>query len=316
MFNIHWFQYSCTKSRCKGQCNKGRQSHRNSNSQGKLPIQHTHHTTQEGHRHKYCCQYESNSHNRTLYLIHSPLGSIYWGKARTHVVLNILDYHYSIIYYQTNGQYHSKQRQGIDGKVQNDKCHKGTYKRNRHSQQRNNGRPPVLQEYEYNQYYQQQRLEEGLHNLPDGGTNIVSSINNIPQLQIRWEFLLGFCQNLAAFRYSGHCIGIFCQLNTKTYSIFYPIHLREYHILSGTVFNLGHILQMHHGAIAVRLDNNFSKLLRCNQTSIDLAGKLFFLHIADRQCTHRTSRSLQVLLLYGSSNIVNRKIHFRQAVRI
>ena len=93
-------------------------------------------------------------------------------------MLDILDNYDSIIYYQTDSQYHSKECQGINWEIKNNKWTEGTNQRNRYRQQRNQSRSCVLQEYKYNQNNQKQCLYESINNLLNGVADIISRVND------------------------------------------------------------------------------------------------------------------------------------------
>ena len=308
-------QDSGTESRCQCQCHKSRQGHRNSNSQGKLAIQHAHHAPQERHWHKYCCQNEGNGHNRPLHLIHGTLGSINRVQALFHVSLDILNNNYRIINYQTNCQYHGKQGKSIDGEPQESKGNKGTNQRYRHSQKRNEGCPPVLQENKYHQHNQHQCLNKGMHNLIDGSTDKIGAVHNLPHLQIRRKVLPGIFQNLLYLSYSGHGISITGKLDTETHRI-HAVVVRYEVIIFSTCLYPADILDAHILAIRRCLQDNVAKLLSTGQTSFNLAGCLLFLTVSHRRSTYRTSRSLHILLINSCYDISRRNIHFCHSGRI
>ena len=308
-------QDSGTESRCQCQCHKSRQGHGNSDGQGKLAIQNTHHAPQECHRHKYCRQHEGNSHNRALYLVHGPLSSVHRIQALLHVRLNVLDNNDRIIYYQADCQHHGKQGQGVDGEPQESKGNKCTYQRYRHCQKRNEGCPPVLQENKYYQHNQHQCLDKCMHNLIDRGTDKLGAVYNLLDFQIRREVLLGILQDFLYFRYSSHSVGITGELDTEAHCIHAVVARYEVIVLS-TSFYPGNILDAHILSVSGSLQDDVAKLLGTGQTAINLAGGLLFLTVSHRRGTYRTCRSLHVLLIDGCHDVSSRNIHLCHLGRV
>src|SRR5215472_18251270 len=72
-----------------------------------------------------------------------------------------------VIHDETNGQNETKQRQSVDGKTKKRENRERANQRNRHCQQRNQSGPPVLQEDEYHEDYENQRLDESSDDLFD-----------------------------------------------------------------------------------------------------------------------------------------------------
>src|SRR3569833_183949 len=166
---VHGLQQQGTEGRCKGQCHKGRQEHRDGDGDGKLLIEATGDARYKAYRYEYRRQDEGDSHYGAGDILHGPLRGFFSRESLLiHVVLDRLHHHDGVIHHDTDGQHESEHGQGIDGKAQwyeEDECPDNGYGDGQHGDQ---GRSPALEEEEDHQYHQTKRFQQGVHHFTDG----------------------------------------------------------------------------------------------------------------------------------------------------
>ena len=220
-------------------------------------------------------------------------------------MLYVLDNDDGVIDDETDGEHHRKERQRIDGKVQEDECAECTDERDRHGEQRDNRCTPALQEYEDDEHDEQQCLDEGVNHLFDGRIDVVRAVKDRLHLEPGRERLLRLRKHLAYLGKGNHRIRIRGELDTETDGRV-AVELRDDIVLPLARLNACHILQADERAVLARGDDDVAELLRRRQASLHLARKLFFLSIFYRHTAHGSGRSLHVLLLDRRRDIRDR----------
>ena len=132
------------------------------------------------------------------------------------MVLDILDDDDRIIDNKTDRKHHRKERQCIDGEIQQNERAECSDEGHRHGKQRDERRTPALQKEEDDEHDEQQRFNEGMHNLLDGRIDVVRTVKDGLHLESRWECLLRIIEDLAHLGECDHRIRVGGQLNAET----------------------------------------------------------------------------------------------------
>ena len=153
----------------EGQRHNAGKYHRNGDGNGELLVQLTRHATHEGGRNKYGAQHQHDSDNRASHLVHRVPCCFFGREAElVHVALDVFDHHDGIVNDDTDGENHAEQGQSVDREPQHVHTGEGADDGDRYCQQRDQRRPPVLQEYEDHDHDQRQRFKEGMDYFFDG----------------------------------------------------------------------------------------------------------------------------------------------------
>ena len=230
-------------------------------------------------------------------------------------MLYVLDNNDGIIDNETDGKHHRKERQRIDGKVQEDECAECTDERDRHSEQRDNRCAPALQEYEDDEHDEQQCFDESVNHLFDGGIDVVRTVKDRLHLESGRETLLCLREHLAHLGEGNHCIRIRGELYAEADSRI-AVELRNDVIVARSRLDACNILQADKRAVLARGDDNIAELLRRRKTSLHLARKLFFLPVDRGHAAHCAGRSLYVLLLDRRRDVCDGQAELCKAVGI
>ena len=230
-------------------------------------------------------------------------------------MLYVLNNDDGIIDDETDGEHHRKERQRIDGKIQEDECAECTDERDRHGEQRDNRCAPALQEDEDDEHDEQQCLDEGVNHLFDGGIDVVRAVKDRLHLEPGRERLLRLRKHLAYLGKGNHRIRIRGEPDTETDGRV-AVELRDDIVLPLARLDACHILQADERAVLARGDDDVAELLRRRQASLHLARKLFFLPILCRHTADGSGRSLHVLLLDRRRDVRNGQSELSEAVRI
>ena len=195
------------------QRDKCRKRHRDRDRESKLLVKNARYTAEKGDRDKDCRENKGDGDDRSLHLRHCALRRIDGPKSLFHMLLDIFNDNDRIIDDETNGENHGKERQCIDGKVEDDKRGKRTDERHRHGEQRDQRRTPTLKEEEDDEHDEGKCFEECLRHLSNGGLDEVCTVKNLAHIEPRRKVLLSFLKDLFDTGDSLHCICVTRQLN-------------------------------------------------------------------------------------------------------
>ena len=90
-----------------------------------------------------------------------------WRQAFLDMMFDRFDDDDGVVHHQADGQHQAEERKGVDGKTEQRKNRECADQRHRHRQQRNERRPPALQENKHDEHDQHQRFPKGLANFAD-----------------------------------------------------------------------------------------------------------------------------------------------------
>ena len=304
------------EGRRQRQCNKCGNCNRYRNRHGKLLVKDARDAAKEGNRNEDGCQDCRRCDNRPLYFIHSRFRRSLWIEFLPfHVLFNVFNDDNRIIDDHADCQDHRKECQRIDGEIKKNERSKRTDNGNRHCEDRDQRRPPLLQEEEYDENDKNQRFNECSLDFIYGCIDERRIIHDDNVNKIRRETVLGLRKNLLDLRDSIKSIRIIGQLYAKPDPRL-PVDLRIIAFILRASFNRGNILQMDKLAIGSRLQDDIPELFRCRETPFHLGTVLLFLRSRCRLGTDRTGRSGHVLLLDGRCDVCHRQPSFSELVRI
>ena len=297
------------------QGHEGREADRDGNRQSELPVEDARHAAEEGNRHEDGREDDSDGDDWSLDFIHGALRRIDRRQALFHVLLDVLDDDDGIVDDEADGKDHREECQCVDREVEHDERAERTNQGDRHREQRDDRRAPVLQEDEDDKDDEQQCLEERHEDLLDGRADVARGVKDGRHLHARRQRLLRFIKDLADFTDRLHGVGITRELDAEADSRI-AVELRDDGFRLGARLDLRDILEADELAVTVRLDDDVAEFLRRRQAAFDLAGHLLFLAVVDRHGADRTGRGLDILLLDGSRDVGDRKAQFCELVWI
>ena len=138
-------QHRCQRGR-QGQGVDGGDHRGDGNRHRELAIELTGHPRQEGHGNKHRAQHQPHGNDRPGDFFHGLMSGGLGLQALFDVTLHVFHHHDGVVHHDTDGQHQPKQGQRVDGVAQQVKRPEGADHRDRHRQQRDNGRTPGLQE--------------------------------------------------------------------------------------------------------------------------------------------------------------------------
>ena len=145
------------------QGHEGREADRDGNRQSELPVEDARHAAEEGNRHEDGREDDSDGDDWSLDFIHGALRRIDRRQALFHVLLDVLDDDDGIVDDEADGKDHGEECQCVDREVEHDERAERTDQGDRHGEQRDDRRAPVLQEDEDDKDDEQQCLELAHH---------------------------------------------------------------------------------------------------------------------------------------------------------
>ena len=232
------------------QGHEGREADRNGNRQGELLVEDARHAAEEGDRHEDGREDDSDGDDRALDFIHGALRRIDRRQALFHVFLNILDDDDSIIDDEADGKDHREERQRVNREVEHNEGAERTDQGDRHGEQRDDRRAPVLQEYEDDEDDEQQGLEERHEDFFDGRADVVRRVEDRRHLHARRQRLLRFIEDLADFADCLHGVCITRELDAEADGLV-AVELRDDGFRLGARLDLCDILEADELAVTV-----------------------------------------------------------------
>ena len=137
---------------------EGGENHRDGNRQRKLLVEPPRDAGNEYRRNKHRRKNQRDGDHRPGDFLHRFNRRVPGREALLDVAFNGLDDDDGVIHHQSNGEHQAEKGEGVDGKPKYREQRKGSHQRNRHGQQRDERRPPALQENIYDDHHQQQGL--------------------------------------------------------------------------------------------------------------------------------------------------------------
>ena len=191
------FEHHRAERRRQRQGHEGRKADRHGDRERELLVEDACHAAEERDRHKDGGEHDGDGDDRPLDLVHRALRRIDRRQALLHVLLDVLDDDDRVIDDEADGEHHREERQRVDGEIEHDERAERTDERDRHGEQRNDRRAPVLQENEDDEDDEQQRFHKGHQDLLDGCADIVRRVEDRRHLHTWRQRLLRLVKNLA-----------------------------------------------------------------------------------------------------------------------
>ncbi len=149
--------------RREGKRVEGRNRNREGDGQRKLFVQQSRSAREERYRHEHRDQHQRRCNDRAGNFAHRVRGRhARVGMLLAHVPLDVLDDHDGIVDHQAGCQHNPKERQRIDGEVQQLDESERPNQRHGNRNRRNQRAAPILQEEEHHQHDAEDRLSQCL----------------------------------------------------------------------------------------------------------------------------------------------------------
>ena len=147
------FQKQGTKCGAQGEGVEPADYRRDGDRQGELFVQLAGDAADKGRGNKYGQQYEHNTHNSSRHFLHGLDHRLFYGgiPAGFDQPVTVFYDDNGVVYYQPDSQYQPEESQRIDGKSQHRHEGESPDQRDGNRDQRNQHRPPVLEEDQNNQ---------------------------------------------------------------------------------------------------------------------------------------------------------------------
>ena len=129
------------------------------------------HTAEEGHRHEYRRQHQTDGDDRSAHLTHCLMRGGARRSAAGYVSLDVFHYHDGVVNHDTDREHHSEECQRVDRETEQQQDRKRADDRDRHRDKRDNRGAPGLQEQHDHHDHQHHRLEQGLDHRLDGASH-------------------------------------------------------------------------------------------------------------------------------------------------
>ena len=310
------FQKTGAKSRSQRQRDESRNQDGDSDGESKLFVQDTHDPAKESNRYENRSQNDRDADNRALYLLHRSDSRFFRSEVViAHFILDGFDDDDRIIDDQPDGQNHCEKRQGIDGESEKQEGGKGTEERYRNRDHRDERGSPVLQENVHDQCYDEERFDEGMHDLLDGGIDEVRVIRTDDighvireALRIFFQLLLDRPQSFERIRIIGQREGEDRRLMSR--------RTGNEAVVLCTKLDTGHILQAEHGAVIIGTKYDIAEFLLRHKTALRRDDVLEGGILIDRSTGNVTGRDLLILRRNGRNDLARGDLVLRHLRRI
>ena len=157
------FRRTPHKAGVKVRATKGRDDDGNGDGHSELLVEDARDAADEGDRDENRGQDSSRGDNRPLDFFHGRFRRVLGRQfILGHMLFDVFDDDDGVVDDQADGQDHGEKGQGVDGEIEDLKGRKGPDDRNRHGQDRDERRPPFLQEDEDDEDDQEQRFDKGI----------------------------------------------------------------------------------------------------------------------------------------------------------
>ena len=310
------FQKTGAKSRSQRQRDKSGNQDGDSDGESKLFVQDTHDPAKESDRYEDRSQNDRYADNRALYLLHRSDSRLFRAKVViAHFIFDGFDDDDRIIDDKADSQDHCEKRQGIDGESEKQEGSKGTQERYRHRDHRDERGSPVLQENVHDQCYDEERFDEGMHDLFDGGIDEVRIIHADDIAHVIGEALRIFFQLFLDRTQSFECIRIIGQREGEDRR---PLSRRTGNeaVVLCPQLDTGNILQAKHGAVIIGTKYDIAEFLLRHKTALRRDDVLEGGIRIDRSTGNVTGRDLLILRRNGRNDLARSDLVLRHLRRI
>ncbi len=226
-------------------------------------------------------------------------------QAALDVIFHRLDDHDGVIDHNADRQHQTEQRKIVQAETRHRHGGECADNRHGHGNQRNDRRPPTLQEYEHDDRHQNDRVAQRLEHLVDrfaneGGRIVANCIGDAVGKIARK--LHHFCLHPIG---GIQCVGI-GQLKHGQAHRGIAIETAGDIVAAGPHFHVADILNANHPAIGQRAHHNVFEFIRVQQSPLDRERNLLHLPIDSRRLADLTQRHIHVLLTDGGDHVGHR----------
>ena len=183
------------------------------------------------------------------------------------VAFDALDHDYGVVHHQADRQHQAEERQRVDGEAEHREKSEGAHQRNRHRQQRNERRPPALQEHEDHQRDQRQRGQEGEHDFAHAFGDGLRCVQRNVVINVGGKALLQFGQSPLDLLGGIQCVGAGQLIHGHVGGGLAFVAANHVVILAAQ-FDAGDVFEPHHRAIRVGAHDDLAELLRRHQPAL------------------------------------------------
>ena len=308
-------QHHGAERRRQRQCHEGRKADGDGDRQGELLVQDAHHAAEERDGDEHGREDDGDGHDRALHFVHGALRRIDRAETLLHVLFDVFDDDDGVVDNEADREHHGKERQRIDGEIEDDERSERTDERHGDSEQRDDRRAPVLQEDENDEHDERERLGECMEHLLDRRLDVIRRVKDLRHLHAGRQVRLRLFKDFADALDGLHGVCIARELDAERDGRV-AVEFRDDAVALLARLDARDILQAHELAFAVRAQDDVAEFFRRRQTAGNLARILFFLPVLDRQRADRAGRGLHVLLFDGIRDICNREAKLRELVRV
>ena len=226
-----------------------------------------------------------------------------------------LDHHDGVIDNDANGQHESEQGQGIEAETDHGHRRERADDGHRHGDERYDGWPPALQEYEHNQRHENHRIAERLehlvHRLADEWRGVVADFVDAVFRKITSQLLHLGLDQVGGFQRVG-----IRQLKDGQAHRGLAVETVVDVLATGAQFDAANVPNAHDLSALGRTNNDILELFRLGQPAERRKGDLQQAARAGRWIADLPGRNLQVLLAQRVDHVAHGQISHGHFVRV
>ena len=299
------FEQGGAQRRRKRQRQKAREQNRHRQRQSELLVDHAHRARHKAQRQKHRHQHQRDADNRARDLLHG-LGRSFARRQPLlrHQPLHVFDHHNRVIDQNADGQHHAKHGHHVDREPQPVHHGEGSHQAHRHHNRRNQRVADVLQKQPHHQKDQNNRLQQGGHNLLNRDLHKQGRVVRKGVGHILREVDTQLLELALHCRCRGNGVGARRQLHSASHGAL-AIQPRLKAEVLQIAFHARHIGQAHGRAISIGAQNNLAKLLRGAPRALQGQHGRQRLIVSAGPAAKAARRHLNVLGLNGAADIGN-----------
>ena len=192
---------------------------------------------------------------------------------------------------------------------------KRAHHRHWHSQQRNDGGAPGLQEQDHHDHHQGDGFDQRLDNRLDGRTHELCGVVRNPVLHTFGHVLLDLVHGPAHIGRDVERVGARGLEHAHAHGRV-VVEQRAQRIVGSTQLQAGDVAQACHRAVGAGLDDDVAKLFLGRQTALGVDGQLQVHARQAGRCAHHTGSGLHVLPTDGRHHIAGREAALRDLLGV
>ena len=269
----------------------------------------------ERRRHEDGGQDQGDRHHRARHLLHRLERSVARRQPLLDVALDRLDHHDGVVHHEADGQHQAEERQRVDREAQEREDHERADQRDRHRQQRDQGRPEALEEDEDDDGHQGEGLDERYHDLPDAGGHRQGRVERRHVVKIVRESRLGLLHQLRRRLHGLDGVGA-GQLVDGDERPGAPVEAGFPEVGLLAQFDACHVSHPHEGPVGSRPDHDVLEVLHARQPPLRQHRVGELLAPGHGLATDLARRIHGVLGLKRAHDLIHRDVELGQGVGI